>query len=389
MSSEICHQKNLAEYADLGIQLQQCKFLDQEYTQLILRTQGDWDEAQLASDEHLRAILVPIRQMLSSGEQTYFRRIHNLIIKSAPHGLAKKHPIELQRLIDNDLTSWFPTPDTPYPEDPALLIKHFLNGEYFHTKSNKQSKPHQEAIEKWYSKVGYEKTHWLFQTKIHDIGVYLIQHAYNGIAALRYLKSINTQNNTKLSVSDDCARLIGLDSEKRKVSRGFRYEDDIAYPERFKRTLDSNEYSQLKAFLSKCDLIDAVASTAPEMPLSIESLMKSNGISWIQNSDLTNDEYIYFGTIASPYYGRLNGFWKQQADKTISFGQDALLLLDIALAESRSSAARPRSLTRRLSHIKNTLALCDQWFWEVRDEDGKQIYSRYGTGDFNKLFPSD
>jgi hypothetical protein len=77
--------------------------------------------------------------------------------------------------------------------------------------------------------------------------------------------------------------------------------------------------------------------------------------------------------------------WAQYFDGSFVFSGDALLLLDIALAESRSVAASPRSLTQRISHVRNTLAVCDRWFWEVKIVDGKTTYQQYGTADFSQL----
>jgi hypothetical protein len=144
-------------------------------------------------------------------------------------------------------------------------------------------------------------------------------------------------------------------------------------------------YQQLFEFLNSVNLVDRVAGTPPELPLTIESLLREKSLKWCVKRELPPQNLKQSGPILLGDFTRSSGMWAQYFDGSFVFSGDALLLLDIALAESRTVAASPRSLTQRISHVRNTLAVCDRWFWEVKIVDGKTTYQQYGTADFSQL----
>jgi len=380
---EVADLKHVAAYADLGLQLQGCNFIDHEVTKLSLQIHGNTARAELASDEHLRSWLLPLRQMISNGEPTNYKRIHKLIAKYAPHDLAMKHANHVKDRVGREMSEWFPKHDPPYPEKPEKFIVHFFNGEYFHDKSTKKSKPHRDAIEAWYQQVGYEKTHWEFQVKVWNVGQLLLQHSYSAVAAARYI--IHQHGiEADLPISIECARLLGIKQKKPSITRGSLYEDEEQYETRFKRTLEHG-FDQLKAFLDAANLIEFVSNVKPEKPLTISSLLRVNRVNFDESDAEIAAGYSRFGTIVNRNLGRLSGSWRYGPQVGYIFCEDALLLLDIALSECRALAARPRKLTSRIEHIHNTLQLADQWLWEVKVVDGKTTYQKYGTADFNQL----
>lgn len=365
--------------------MQSCQFLDEESTKLTMSGRGDNCIVELAKDEYLQAFLLPLRKMFSDGEPTNFRRIHNFILKYAPHDLAKQHAIELRQRIDQELSGWFPSPVKPHPTSPYDLVKSFFNGHYFHGKETIKSKPCRDQIQSWYNQLGEAETNWVFQSKLHNLGIYFIQHAYSAVAAARYAVRISNIQRGDFLVSDECAKLIGLEVNQSTIMRKSQYQDIFSYQERYRRTLSLNQFKQLSDFLEAANFANKVATVAPEHPLTIESLLRELNIKWRVVSEMNNENFKQLGSVLLTNFTRSSGIWAKLQDNSFVFSGDALLLLDIALAESRSVAASPRSLSQKIFHLRNTLAVCDRWFWEEKIVDGKSTYQQYGTADFSKL----